>query len=162
MGAYKGKAAAVAFVRDADSGIEVYLSRRPRHFRYYPGSFVFPGGREDQEDPSIIATACREILEEIGVQIDPIKLTLLRETFTSAHAGPVYHMFIFAYPVLGSFDTSPNPDEIDEEIWVTAVEALANYDLPYQTEAAVRTVARFSSINDLFESLKENAERGRP
>ncbi len=157
MGSYAGKAAAVALVRDADCGIEVYLNRRPRHFRYYPGSFVFPGGREDDEDSSIAATACREVNEEIGVEIDPARLVLLRETFTSAHAGPVYHMFIFAYPVAGHLHTSLNRDEVDEEVWVCVDEALTRYDLPYQTEAAVRTLARFSTIEDLFRSLETGA-----
>ena len=55
-------AAAVAFVRDTDRGIEVYLSRRPLHFRYYPGALVFPGGRVDLEDADIKATARREVL----------------------------------------------------------------------------------------------------
>ena len=153
MGSYAGKAAAVALVRDAGRGIEVYLNRRPAHFRYYPGSFVFPGGREDEEDSSITATACREVKEEIGVEIDPARLVLLRETFTSAHAGPVYHMFIFAYPVVGHLPTSLNSDEVDEEVWVGADEALARYDLPYQTEAAVKTLSRFATIEELFRSL---------
>ena len=56
-------AAAVAFVRDTDLGIEVYLSRRPAHFRYYPGAFVFPGGRLDPGDTDIRATAAREVQE---------------------------------------------------------------------------------------------------
>src|ERR1051325_4540035 len=63
-------AAAVAFVRDTEQGIEVYLSRRPSHFRYYPNAFVFPGGRVDDEDSNIRETARREVMEEIGVDID--------------------------------------------------------------------------------------------
>src|SRR5579862_8345368 len=84
-------AASVAFVRDSESGIEIYLSRRPAHFRYFPGAFVFPGGRAEQEDIDLRATACREVAEEIGIHINPDQLVLLRETHTSPHAGPVYH-----------------------------------------------------------------------
>src|SRR5689334_20598669 len=120
-------AAAVAFVRNTDRGIEVYLSRRPAHFRYYPGAFVFPGGRVDPGDSDIRATARREVEEEIGIEIDTERLVPLRDIHTSAHAGPVYHMLTFAYPTIGEFTTRLNTDEVEEEIWVIAREALARF-----------------------------------
>src|SRR5205085_7022502 len=101
-------AAAVAFVRDSPDGIETYLSRRPAHFRYYPGTFVFPGGRRDPADADIRATAAREVFEEIGVEIDMQRLVPLRDIHTNPHAGPVYHMLTFAYAVEGEFLTSPS------------------------------------------------------
>lgn len=146
-------AAAVAFVRDTDRGIEIYLSRRPLHFRYYPGAFVFPGGRRDECDADIQATACREVMEEIGVEIDPGRLALLRNIHTSAHAGPVYHMLTFAYSIEGEFNTSVNSEEVDEEVWVTSQEALSQLDLPYQIRAAVYTISRFASVGELFARL---------
>ena len=146
-------AAAVAFVRDTEQGIEVYLSRRPMHFRYYPGAFVFPGGRRDDDDLDIRATACREVKEEIGVDIDPRKLVPLRNIHTSAHAGPVYHMLTFAYPVEGEFNTSINSEEVEEEVWVTPREALSRFELPYQIMAAVYAISRFASVTDLLNAL---------
>ncbi|HVF88888.1 MAG TPA: NUDIX domain-containing protein [Blastocatellia bacterium] len=146
-------AAAVAFVRDTTRGIEVYLSRRPAHFRYFPGAFVFPGGRADLEDRDLRETARREVKEEIGVDIDPDLLIPLRETQTSAHAGPVYHLLTFAYAVEGEFSTSINPDEVEEEVWVSPREALDRLDLPYQIGAAVYTMLRFKSVRELVETL---------
>ncbi len=150
-------AAAVAFVRDTERGIEVYLSRRPMHFRYYPGAFVFPGGRRDLEDRDLKATACREVKEEIGMDIDPEKLVPLRDINTSAHAGPVYHMLTFAYPVEMEFKTSINRDEIEEEIWATPKEALTHLDLPYQIRAAVHTISSFPSVAELLEALSSGS-----
>jgi 8-oxo-dGTP pyrophosphatase MutT (NUDIX family) len=150
-------AAAVAFVRDTELGIEVYLSRRPMHFRYYPGAFVFPGGRRDIEDSSLRITACREVKEEIGVDIDPALLTPLRDILTSAHAGPVYHMLTFAYPVSGDFATSVNSEEVDEEVWVTAREAISKFELPYQVRAAVYTIAQFGSVEELLRGLENGS-----
>jgi 8-oxo-dGTP pyrophosphatase MutT (NUDIX family) len=150
-------AAAVAFVRDSDCGIEVYLSRRPAHFRYYPGAFVFPGGRLDQTDADIKATACREVKEEVGVDIDPRLLVLLRDIHTSPHAGPVYHMLTFVYPVNGEFITIINPDEIEEEVWITARDALSSLDLPYQIRAAVYTVSTHSTVGQLLEALSSGS-----
>lgn len=150
-------AAAVAFVRDTPSGIEVYLSRRPSHFRYYPGAFVFPGGRVDLEDADIKATAHREVLEEIGVEIETQRLVPLRNINTSPHAGPVYHMLTFAYPVVGEFRTSLNSEEVEEEVWINAREALSRFELPYQIKAAVFTIARFSSVPELLAALAEGS-----
>ena len=150
-------AAAVAFVRDTERGIEVYLSRRPMHFRYYPGAFVFPGGRRDEDDPDIRATACREVKEEIGVEIDSNRLVPLRNIHTSPHAGPVYHMLTFAYPVEGEFNTSVNSEEVEEEVWVTPTDALSQFELPYQIMAAVYAISRFASVNDLFNALSEGS-----
>ena len=150
-------AAAVAFVRDTESGIEVYLSRRPAHFRYYPGAFVFPGGRLDAEDTDIRAAARREVQEEIGIDIDTKLLVLLRNIHTSAHAGPVYHMLTFAYPAEGDFNTRLNTEEVDEEVWIGAGETLAQLDLPYQIRAAVFTIAQFRTVGDLFVTLKNGS-----
>ncbi|MEK6406982.1 MAG: NUDIX domain-containing protein [Acidobacteriota bacterium] len=150
-------AAAVAFVRDTERGIEIYLSRRPAHFRYYPGAFVFPGGRSDPGDTDIKATARREVQEEIGIEIDTQRLVPLRNIHTSAHAGPVYHMLTFAYPAESEFNTSLNPEEVEEEMWIMAREALARFELPYQIRAAVYTIARFASVADLLDALAEGS-----
>jgi 8-oxo-dGTP pyrophosphatase MutT (NUDIX family) len=150
-------AAAVAFIRDTERGIEVYLSRRPMHFRYYPGAFVFPGGRRDDDDMDIKATACREVKEEIGVDIDPRRLVPLRNIHTSPHAGPVYHMLTFAYPVEGEFNTSVNSEEVEEEVWVTPTDALSRFELPYQIMAAVYAISRFASVNDLLNALAKGS-----
>ena len=146
-------AAAVAFVRDTERGIEVYLSRRPMHFRYYPGAFVFPGGRSDDADADLKFTARREVNEEIGIDIDTERLVPLRDINTSAHAGPVYHMLTFAYAVEEEFVTCINCEEVDEELWITPREALARLDLPYQVRAAVYTISRFQTVADLMRVL---------
>ncbi|MFY9558217.1 MAG: NUDIX domain-containing protein [Blastocatellia bacterium] len=150
-------AAAVAFVRDTEHGIEVYLSRRPSHFRYYPGAFVFPGGRVDPDDADIRATARREVQEEIGVAIATQRLVPLRDIHTSAHAGPVYHMLTFAYAVEDEFNTSLNPEEVEEELWIAAREALSELDLPYQIRAAVYTIAQFASVAELLGALDQGS-----
>jgi 8-oxo-dGTP pyrophosphatase MutT (NUDIX family) len=150
-------AAAVAFVRQGSGEVEVYLSRRPAHFRYYPGAFVFPGGQVDPEDADIRATACREVREEIGVEIDRSRLVLLRNIHTSPHAGPVYHMQTFAYPVDGQFITRPNAEEVEEEVWITPREALSQLDLPYQIKAAVFTISRFRTVADLIGALAQGS-----
>jgi 8-oxo-dGTP pyrophosphatase MutT (NUDIX family) len=147
-------AASVAFVRDTERGIELYFSRRPMHFRYFPGAFVFPGGRYESSDADLKQTACREVQEEIGVDITPERLSLLRETFTAAHAGPVYHLFIYACAVDGEMPTSLNADEVDDELWLSPPDALARLDLPYQIMVAVKTISRYSTVAQLMQALE--------
>jgi 8-oxo-dGTP pyrophosphatase MutT (NUDIX family) len=154
------RAASVAFVRDTERGIEVYFSRRPTHFRYFPGAFVFPGGRAEEIDADLRQTACREVMEEIGVHITPDGLTLLRETFTARHAGPVYHLFIYACPVHGEMATTPNPEEVEAETWLPAQEALSQMDLPYQIMAAVQSISQFETVAALMRALEQGSFDG--
>jgi len=154
------RAASVAFVRDTDRGIEIYFSLRPAHFRYFPGAFVFPGGRAEGSDVDLKGTACREVLEEIGVEIEPGSLLLLRETYTARHAGPVYHLFIYACEFQGEMTTSPNPEEVEAETWLTAREALGRLDLPYQIMAAVQSISQFDTVEDLMQALEQGSFDG--
>jgi 8-oxo-dGTP pyrophosphatase MutT (NUDIX family) len=150
-------AAAVALVRDTGGGIEVYLNKRPAHFRYYPGAFVFPGGRVDEADGDIRITACREVREEIGVEINSDGLSLLRDILTNPKAGPVYHMKTFAYEIIGEMPTTLNREEVDGEIWIGAKEVLNLRETiftPYQVSAAIYTISRFDNVSDLFAALK--------
>ncbi len=150
-------AAAVALVRDTERGIEVYLNKRPAHFRYYPGAFVFPGGRVDEEDGDIRVTACREVREEIGVELNPEGLTLLRDIYTNPKAGPVYHMKTFAYEINSEMPTTLNDEEVDGEIWIEAKEVLNLRETiftPYQVSAAIYTISRFDNVAKLLEALQ--------
>jgi len=154
------QAASVAFVRDTDRGIQIYFSRRPAHFRYCPGAFVFPGGRAEESDQDLKETACREVLEEIGVEIQPHGLMLLRETYTARHAGPVYHLFIYACEFQAEMTTSPNPEEVEAEAWLTPGEALRQLDLPYQIMAAVQSISQFDTVADLMRALERGSFDG--
>jgi len=108
----------------------------------------------DPEDIDIRATASREVQEEIGIEIDTRLLVPLRNIHTSPHAGPVYHMLTFAYPAASEFKTKLNTEEVDEEMWITAREALRKLDLPYQIRAAVFTIAQFATVAELLHSLE--------
>jgi 8-oxo-dGTP pyrophosphatase MutT (NUDIX family) len=107
----------------------------------------------DPGDADIRATAAREVREEIGIEIDTERLVPLRNIHTSAHAGPVYHMLTFAYPADMEFNTSLNTEEVDEEMWIMAREALARFELPYQIRAAVHTIAGYASVEELLAAL---------
>ena len=42
-------------------------------------------------------------------------------------------------------------------MWITAREALARFELPYQIRAAVFTIAQFPTVAELLGTLKEGS-----
>ena len=45
------------------------MMRRPDNIRAHPGQISFPGGRQEEVDEDLIATAIRETEEEIGITV---------------------------------------------------------------------------------------------
>ena len=66
-----GRRAAVAmFLREGDAGPEVLLMKRKEHAGdRWSGDVSLPGGKEHFEDRDLIATAVRETLEEVGIDL---------------------------------------------------------------------------------------------
>lgn len=102
------------------------LTKRSSALKHHPGQIAFPGGKQDEDDADITATALREAQEEIGLPPGlPRILGHLptHETVTSFSVTPVV-------AVLESrFDTVPEPGEVDEVFSVPLAHVLnpANY-----------------------------------
>ena len=57
-------------LRDGPDGPEVFLIRRSEHpDDPWSGHMAFPGGRKDDIDETLLATAHRETLEEVGLSL---------------------------------------------------------------------------------------------
>ena len=70
----------------------LYLTKRSSALKHHPGQIAFPGGKQDEGDADIVATALREAAEEIG--LDPANVEVLgqmpaHETVTSFTVTPV-------------------------------------------------------------------------
>jgi 8-oxo-dGTP pyrophosphatase MutT (NUDIX family) len=100
--------------------IYVPMIRRPVYPGVHSGQVAFPGGRVDETDESIIATALREAHEEVGVRPAEVEvLGLLTPLFVHASNFMVH-------PVVGAArsrpDFKPDPYEVDALLEVPLTE----------------------------------------
>jgi 8-oxo-dGTP pyrophosphatase MutT (NUDIX family) len=89
------------------------LTERRADLRRHAGEISFPGGRRDEGDADLAATALREAEEEIG--LDPARVELgeaLPPTATFV-TGYRIHPFVGRIPHPGELDLQPNPAEVE-------------------------------------------------
>jgi len=77
---------------DRGQGSAVILTRRTEALSQHPGQVAFPGGRRDEGDTTLVATALRESAEEIsllGEHVTPLGYIDPLPTFTGFLVFPV-------------------------------------------------------------------------
>lgn len=65
-GALRKAAVLVGFI-ERETGCSILFTKRADHLKHHPGQISFPGGRYEEYDESLYATALRETDEEIGI-----------------------------------------------------------------------------------------------
>lgn len=99
----------------------ILFTLRAPTLSHHSGQISFPGGSRDRDDADVVATALREVHEEVALPPhDVLVLGMLRPVFT------VVSNFLIA-PVVGWIATeplhlSPNPAEVAEVIEVPLAE----------------------------------------
>lgn len=93
------------------SQARLYLTKRSSALKHHPGQIAFPGGKQDEGDADITATALREASEEIG--LDPANVEVLgqmppHETVTGFTVTPVVAR------VLAPFTPRAEAGEVEE------------------------------------------------
>jgi len=74
-----------------DGDLHLVFTRRRDDLRRHPGEISFPGGRQDEPDEDLVATALREAEEEIGLPVDAVEvLGALQPTPTIATNYAIY------------------------------------------------------------------------
>ncbi len=102
------------------------LTKRSSALKHHPGQIAFPGGKKDEQDADVAATALREANEEIGlpVSLPTVVGTLPRhETVTGFKVTPVVAL------IEREFTFQPEPGEVEEAFTVPLEHVLdpANY-----------------------------------
>jgi 8-oxo-dGTP pyrophosphatase MutT (NUDIX family) len=89
------------------------FTERRADLRRHAGEISFPGGRQDEADADLAATALREAHEEIG--LDPARVEVgeklpATKTFVTGYR---IHPFVGRIPDPGELDLRPNPAEVE-------------------------------------------------
>ena len=115
--------AAVALVlADPGDGVELLLIRRAtRDDDPWSGHMALPGGRRDPDDADAVATASRETLEEVGVDLgaDAEVIGRLDELRAVARHRPLDLVITPVVFVLHrAVVLRPSPREVESAVWV--------------------------------------------
>jgi 8-oxo-dGTP pyrophosphatase MutT (NUDIX family) len=89
------------------------FTERRADLRRHAGEISFPGGRQDEGDTDLVATALREAHEEIGLDPPAVELSgALSPTATFA-TGYRIHPFVGLIPNPKGLGLEPSPDEVE-------------------------------------------------
>ncbi len=88
----------------------VILTKRASHLKHHPGQIAFPGGKQDDTDLTLEATALREASEEIDLPPSCVRVIGRlppHETVTGFEMTPIL-------AEVADFAATPDPDEVEE------------------------------------------------
>lgn len=83
-------------------GLSLLFTLRPETLKHHAGQISFPGGREEDADPSLVYTATRETEEELGIA--PQCVNILGK-LTPLYISPSHNM---VHPFVGWLPTLPS------------------------------------------------------
>jgi len=130
-------AATVILVRDGETGLETLLVHRSADLAFHGGSWVFPGGRVDDDDFLVCGrddiesaarnAAVREAREEAGLVVDPTTLVPWAHWTTPPGRNRRFATWFYLAPApAGSDDITIDGGEIQDHRWFTPGDALAS------------------------------------
>ncbi len=113
-------AAVAVILHEGDEGLEaLFIRRAVRAGDTWSGQIAFPGGRRDPGDADLRATAIRETMEEVGVDLSPAeRLGVLDDLYPRTPVLPpvVVRPFVFALTARPTIAVGP---EVQDAFWVS-------------------------------------------
>jgi 8-oxo-dGTP pyrophosphatase MutT (NUDIX family) len=92
-------------------GPTLLLTKRADHLYHHGGQISFPGGRADEEDASRVATALRELEEEVGLHRRHVEVV---GTLPDYHTGTGFCVTPVVSIVQPPFELQTDPFEVAE------------------------------------------------
>jgi 8-oxo-dGTP pyrophosphatase MutT (NUDIX family) len=110
-------AVVAALLRERSGGVEVLLIQRAEHeLDPWSGHMALPGGHGDPTDSSLVATAVREISEEVG--LDLLQHAELLGRLPEVEARPRrITIFPLVFALSAGPEPTPNPSEVQHIVW---------------------------------------------
>jgi 8-oxo-dGTP pyrophosphatase MutT (NUDIX family) len=118
ISAPRGTAAVGVVLHEAPTGAELlFIERAKREGDFWSGDMAFPGGRADETDADLEATARREVREELGFDL-PDPLGRIDDFDSRAHHRN-YHLVVagFVYAVESKPAIEPS-SEVAAALWI--------------------------------------------
>lgn len=119
-GSYDVQAAVALMLRPAGEGLEFLAIKRAEHDRDpWSGHMALPGGRREEGDESLWATAVRETREEIGVDLESVGQLLgqLDDVYPRTRRIPAIAITPFVVAV-GPEVVPRTSSEVEYAVWV--------------------------------------------
>jgi len=119
-------AGVIAPIIEQNGRLELLLTKRSSALKHHPGQIAFPGGKVDEGDADVTATALREAWEEVGLRVDQVEVfgqLPPHETVTSFTVTPILGR------IRDDFVAKPEPGEVEEvfEVPLSHLADPANY-----------------------------------
>jgi 8-oxo-dGTP pyrophosphatase MutT (NUDIX family) len=89
------------------------FTERRADLRRHAGEISFPGGRQDESDADLAATALRETREEIGLEPAAVELSGALPPASTFVTGYRIHPFVGRVADPAELGLEPNPDEVE-------------------------------------------------
>jgi 8-oxo-dGTP pyrophosphatase MutT (NUDIX family) len=104
----------------------VFTERRP-DLRSHAGEISFPGGRREEDDPDLVATALREAREEIGLEPGQVELSGALPPVSTFVTGYRIHPFVGRIPDPAGLGLRANPAEVETLLTISLAELREGY-----------------------------------
>ena len=117
------QSAVLAPLYDGVQGPVVVLTRRAAHLRNHRGEVSFPGGRQEDHDADLVATALREAHEEIRLEPASVEVVGRLDRLSTFVSQSMIHPFVGLLPE-GPTDLVADPGEVDHILHVPLADLL--------------------------------------
>lgn len=108
-----------------DGALHAVFTERHHDLPRHAGEISFPGGRRDPGDSDLIATALREVHEEVGLPGERVEVVGALEPIPTVVTGYAIYPFVGFVP--GDFAWTPNDGEVAAVIDVPLSDVAAGY-----------------------------------
>lgn len=119
-GSFDTEAAVALMLRPTGAGLEFLAIKRAENERDpWSGHMALPGGRREEDDPDLRATAVRETLEEVGMDLEMVGRVLgqLDDVYPRTRRIPAIAITPFVFAVDGGV-VAETSTEVEHAVWV--------------------------------------------